>query len=294
MSAVSGGGTRDRVTVATFRAMKDADEAIVMLTAYDTPGARIAEAAGVDAVLVGDSLGMTVLGFDSTLPVTMDDMVRATSAVSRGISRALLVADMPFGSYQASPDDAVANAARLLAEGGAHAVKLEGGASVAPLVERLVTAGIPVMAHVGLTPQSVNVFGGYKLQGATAAAGIALVQDCLALEAAGAFGVVLELVPAELAAMISEEIAIPTIGIGAGAGCDGQVQVFHDLLGIGDFTPRHARRYAEIGVAMTKAVAAYVADVRAGAFPAEAQTRHLDADSVAELERSLPLTLEAD
>ena len=279
-----------RVTTATFAAMKAAGDPIVMLTAYDTPSAKIADAAGVDAILVGDSLGMTVLGFESTLPVTMDDMVRHTAAVVRGTTRAMVVADMPFMSYQASVEDGIRNAGRLIAESGAQAVKLEGGASVAPLVEYLIDAGIPVMGHVGLTPQSVNVFGGYKVQGRTTDAAIRLIEDCLELEAAGAFAVVLELVPAELAAIVSEELAIPTIGIGAGGGCDGQVQVFHDILGLGDFTPRHAKRYAEIGVAMGKAIGSYAADVRAGTFPAEKNLSHLDADVIAALEREIPLT----
>lgn len=279
-----------RVTTTGLVAMKAAGEPIVMITAYDAPAARLVEAAGVDAVLVGDSLGMTVLGYDSTLPVTMDDMLRATAAVSRATSRVLVVADMPFMSYQPSAEDAIRNAGRFLAEAGAHAVKLEGGVAVAELVGLLTDAGIPVMGHVGLTPQSVNVFGGYKLQGRDTESAVRLVEDCLALEAAGAFAVVLELVPAELAALVSEELTIPTIGIGAGSGCDGQVQVYHDLLGLGTFTPKHAKRYAEVGTAITKAVAAYAADVRAGAFPGEAQLSHLDADVVADLERLLPLT----
>jgi 3-methyl-2-oxobutanoate hydroxymethyltransferase len=248
-----------------------------MITAYDVSAARLVDAAGVDAILVGDSLGMTVLGHPSTLQVTMDDMVRATAAVARGTKRALLVADLPFMSYQASPDDAMRNAAALMAA-GASAVKLEGGAHVAPTVRRLVEAGIPVMGHLGLTPQSVNQLGGYKVQGKDAAAALALLDDCRALQDAGAFAIVLECIPAELAEMASAELAIPTIGIGAGVGCDGEVQVFHDLLGLGgDFTPRHAKRYAELGAAVTAAVAAYADDVRASAFPAEEQTTHLDA-----------------
>jgi len=289
MSAQTG-GSRARVTTATFRQMKASGEPIVMITAYDTPGARLAEAAGVDAVLVGDSLGMTVLGLSSTLPVTMDDMVRATAAVTRGTERVLVVADMPFMSYQVTDEDAVRNAGRLLAEAGAHAVKLEGGAAVAPLVGRMVDAGIPVMGHVGLTPQSVNVFGGYKLQARDTESAVTLVEDCLALEAAGAFAVVLELVPAEIAALVTEELEIPTIGIGAGAGCDGQVQVFHDLLGLGDFLPKHAKRYVDVGAAITKAIGSYASDVRAGTFPAEANISHADAEVVAELERMLPLS----
>lgn len=292
MSAVT--STKARVTTATLRDMKAVGDPIVMVTAYDTPSARLAEEAGVDAILVGDSLGMTVLGYDSTLPVTLDDMLRHTAAVARGTSRALVVADMPFLTFQVSPKEAVRNAGRFLAEAGATAVKLEGGVSIAPTVERLVAAGIPVMGHVGLTPQSVNVFGGYKVQGRETDSAIALVQDALALEAAGAFAVVLELVPAELAAMVSEELSIPTIGIGAGGGCDGQVQVFHDLLGLGRFVPKHAKRYAEVGDAIRSAIGAYAADVRSGAFPAEENLTHLDADVVGELETALPLTTGED
>lgn len=279
-----------RVTTTALAALKAAGEPIVMITAYDAPAARLVEAAGVDVVLIGDSLGMTVLGYDSTLPVTMDDMLRATSAVSRATSRVLVVADMPFMSYQVSFEEALRNAGRFLAEAGAHAVKLEGGVAAADLVGLMTDAGIPVMGHVGLTPQSVNVFGGYKLQGRDTESALRLVEDCLALEAAGAFAIVLELVPAELAALVSEELTIPTIGIGAGGGCDGQVQVFHDVLGLGTFTPRHAKRYAEVGSAITKAVAAYAADVRTAAFPGEKNLSHMDPEVVAELERLVPLT----
>jgi 3-methyl-2-oxobutanoate hydroxymethyltransferase len=268
MSAVPTGGPPRAVTVATFAAKKASHEPIVMVTAYDASQARLAEAAGVDAILVGDSVGMTVLGFDSTLPVTMDDMLRHTAAARRGIARALLVADMPFLSFQVSPEEAVRNAGRLLAEGGAHAVKLEGGVSVAPTVLRLTEAGIPVMGHVGLTPQSVHKLGGYKVQAKEAEAARRLIDDCRALQSAGAFAIVLECIPAELAELVSEQLEIATIGIGAGAGCDGQVQVFHDLLGLGGaFTPRHAKRYAEIGDAIEEAIGRYAAEVRSGAFP---------------------------
>jgi len=274
------------VTITALRAAKEARRPIVMITAYDTPSARLVDAAGVDAILVGDSLGMTVLGYDSTLPVTMDDMVRHTAAVVRGTSRALVVADMPFMSFQISAEEALRNAGRLVAEAGAHAVKLEGGAAVAPVVARLTGSGIPVMGHVGLTPQSVHQLGGYKVQAKEAAAALALIDDCRALQDAGAFAVVLECIPAELAAIVSRELAIPTIGIGAGAGCDGQVQVFHDLLGLGgDFTPRHARRYAEVGAQIHDAVAAYADDVRDGAFPQAPQCTAMDPEALAEVER---------
>jgi len=292
MSAVT--STKARVTTTTLSDMKVAGDPIVFVTAYDTPSARLAEEAGVDAILVGDSLGMTVLGYDSTLPVTLEDTLRHTAAVVRGTTRALVIADMPFLTFQVSPEEAIRNAGRILAETGATAVKLEGGRSIAPTVERMVAAGIPVMGHIGLTPQSVNVVGGYKVQGRETDAAIALVQDALALEAAGAFAMVLELVPAELAAIISEEVSIPTIGIGAGGGCDGQVQVFHDLLGLGTFKPKHAKRYAEVGDAIRSAIGAYAAEVRSGAFPAEENLSHLDADVVGELETALPLTPEVD
>ena len=274
------------LTTTALRALKQSRRPIVMVTAYDTPSARIVDEAGVDAILVGDSLGMTVLGFSSTLPVTLDDMVRHTAAVVRGAKHALVVADMPFLTFQVNAEEALRNAGRLIAEAGAAAVKVEGGVAVAPTVRRLVESGIPVMGHVGLTPQSVNVFGGYKVQAKESAAALQLLEDCRALEDAGAFAVVLECIPAELAALVSSELGIPTIGIGAGAGCDGQVQVFHDLLGLGgDFTPRHARRYAEIGQAIREAVEAYADDVRDGSFPSDAESTRMDASALEEVER---------
>lgn len=284
MSVHSQAGSDRPVTTATFRARKAAAQRIVMLTAYDASTARLVDAAGVDAILVGDSLGMTMLGYDSTLPVTMDDMTRATAAVTRVARRALVVADLPFMSYQASADDALRNAGRLMSEGGAGAVKLEGGIEVAETVRRMVAAGIPVMGHVGLTPQSVHQLGGYRVQAKDAPAAERLLDDCHALQDAGAFAIVLECIPGELAVLVSAELEVPTIGIGAGAGCDGEVQVFHDLLGLGgDFTPRHAKRYAELGAAVREAVAAYAADVRSGAFPGEEQTTHMDAAALAEV-----------
>lgn len=286
MSATVPMGPSRPVTITALREMKSAHRPIVMVTAYDTPSARLVDEAGVDAILVGDSLGMVVLGHESTLPVTMDDMVHHTQAVVRGTSHALVVADMPFMSFQVNAEEALRNAGRLVAEGGAAAVKLEGGARVADTVARLVEAGIPVMGHVGLTPQSVNQFGGYKVQAKETAAAVTLIEDCRALERAGAFAVVLECIPAELATIVSAELGIPTIGIGAGAGCDGQVQVFHDLLGLGgDFVPRHARRYADIGGAIRDAVSAYAEDVRAGAFPTRAESTAMDASARAELEQ---------
>lgn len=284
MSVHTPAGSDRPVTTATFRALKAARTRIVMLTAYDTSAARLVDAAGVDAILVGDSLGMTVLGHPSTLQVTMDDMLRATAAVVRGTRRALVIADMPFLSYQASKGDALRNAGALMAAGAA-AVKLEGGVVVAGTVRRLVGAGIPVMGHLGLTPQSVNQLGGYRVQGRDVAAARTLIEDCHALEDAGAFAIVLECIPSELAALVSAELAIPTIGIGAGAGCDGEVQVFHDILGLGgDFLPRHAKRYADLGTAVTKAVAEYANDVRTTAFPTEAQSTHLEPDVLAQVQ----------
>jgi len=282
MSAQNAPTPEPRTTAMSFKAAKGVRR-LVMLTAYDHHSARLVEAAGVDAILVGDSLGMTVLGLPSTLPVTMEDMVRATSAVSSACSRALVVADMPFMSYQPSYEDGMRNAGRLIAEGGAQAVKLEGATEATLALTRgLTESGVPVMGHLGLTPQSVNALGGYKTQAKDVAAAAKLLADCVALQDAGAFAVVLECIPAELATAATALITIPTIGIGAGVGCDGEVQVFHDILGLGDFLPRHAKRYAEVGDAIVEAVGAYAADVRAGAFPGDGQATHVDAEVVAE------------
>ncbi len=282
------------VTTTSLRAAKAAHRPIVMITAYDAPSARLVDEAGVDMILVGDSLGMVSLGYDSTLPVTLEDMLHHTRAVVRGARRALVVADMPFMTFQVSAEEALRNAGRLMAEGGARAVKLEGGARVAPTVTRIVEAGIPVMGHVGLTPQSVHQLGGYRVQAKETDAAIALIADCRALEAAGAFAIVLECIPTELAEIVSREIAIPTIGIGAGAGCDGQVQVFHDLLGLGgEFTPRHATRYAEIGDAIRDAVERYASDVRERSFPGAANSTAMDPQVLGEVEHTRPGGLRA-
>lgn len=248
-----------------------------MVTAYDYTSALLADRAGIPMILVGDSMAQTMLGFEDTLPVTVDDMVRHTAAVVRGTDKAFVVADMPFMSYQASTADALRNAGRLLKEGGAQAVKLEGGGAAAiETVRALVDAGIAVMGHLGLTPQSVHQLGGYGVQGKTSAAATALIDAASGLEKAGAFALVLELVPAELAREVSDRLAIPTIGIGAGAGCDGQVQVWHDLLGLSvDFTPRHAAKYAEVGATVLEALRRWAEDVRAGRFPTDAETSHL-------------------
>ncbi len=284
MSATPQAGPARPVTTSTFRANKAAGRRIAMVTAYDVSSARLADAAGVDAILVGDSLGMVMLGLDSTLPVTMEDMLHHTAAVVRGTTRALVIADMPFLSFQISPEETLRNAGRLMAEASAGAVKLEGGTTVAPTVKRLTDAGIPVMGHLGLTPQSVNQLGGYKVQAKESGAAIALLDDCLALQDAGAFAIVLECIPAELAKIASEELDIPTIGIGAGVGCDGEVQVWHDMLGLGgDFTPRHAKHFAETGALIASALAGYVAEVREGAFPGDEQCTHMDRRAFAEV-----------
>jgi 3-methyl-2-oxobutanoate hydroxymethyltransferase len=266
---------RKPTTAPELSRMKARGEKIVAVTAYDHPSARFADGAGVDLILVGDTLGMVVLGYPTTLPVTMEEMVHHTKAVVRAGVRALVVADLPFLSYQVGEEDAIRNAGRLLKEAGAAAVKLEGGHRVAPLVRRLAEAGIPVMAHLGMTPQSVHEFGGFRLQARDAAAARRLRDEALELEAAGAFSVVLELVPAEVAREVTRVLRIPTIGIGAGPDCDGQVQVIHDLLGLfEDFQPRHALRYADLGAEARKALASYAADVRAGTFPGVDQTFH--------------------
>lgn len=262
-----------RTTVTDLKAMKQRGEKIVMITAYDYPSARLVEDAGVPLILVGDTLGMVVLGYDTTVPVTVEDIIHHAKAVVRGTSKAHVVADMPFMSYQTGPEDALHNAGRMLKEAGAQSVKLEGGVAVAPTVKKLVDAGIPVMGHIGLTPQSVNQFGGYKVQGKTPAAAVKLINDAVALQEAGAYAIVLELVPAQLAQVISERIDIPTIGIGAGPGCDGQVQVFHDILGLfTEFLPKHAKRYAEVGAAIVAAVREYAGDVREGRFPTDKES----------------------
>ncbi|MCQ8240849.1 3-methyl-2-oxobutanoate hydroxymethyltransferase [Rhizosaccharibacter radicis] len=264
-----------RVTLRDLQRMKAAGERIVMLTAYDYPSALIAERAGVDMILVGDSLGMVVHGHETTLPVTLDDIVRHSAAVCRGARRALVVGDLPFLTY-GTEADAVAAARRLLQEGGVQAVKLEGGAPVADIVRRLTGLGVPVMGHLGFTPQAQHQQG-VRVQAKDGPEARRLLADALALQEAGAFGVVLELVPASLAAAVTSRLRIPTVGIGAGAGCDGQVQVWHDVLGLFEHKPpRHARRFAELGVAMEDALRAYVGEVRDGSFPTARQSASMD------------------
>ena len=264
--------------------MKRAGEKIPMVTAYDYTAARIADAAGIPILLVGDSLGMVVLGHDSTIPVTMDDMVRHTQMVRRGASEALVVSDLPFMAYQVDAAAALRNAGRLLQEGGAHTVKLEGGVSIAATVRRIVDAGIPVMGHIGLTPQSVHALGGYRVQGRSRAAAQRLRDDAIALQDAGAYAVVLECVPAPLSRLITQQLDIPTIGIGAGPDCDGQVQVFHDLLGLfADFVPQHARQYANLADTIGAAFRQYADDVRSGAFPSAAESFTMNESLLADL-----------
>jgi 3-methyl-2-oxobutanoate hydroxymethyltransferase len=252
---------------------------ITCLTAYDYPTARLLDEAGVDVLLVGDSLGMVVLGYESTLPVTLEEMLHHTRAARRGTKRALLVADMPYGSYHSDQTEAVHNAVRFVKEAGAEAVKVEGGERRIETIARLVDAEIPVMGHIGLTPQSVNAFGGFRVQGKTEEAGEQILRDARAVEAAGAFSVVLESIPRELAARITAELKIPTIGIGAGPDCDGQVLVIHDLLGMSfGHQPKFARRYADVGEMISRAAAEYCHDVQHGQFPADSESYHLSAD----------------
>jgi len=264
---------RKKVTTLTYRKKKERGEIITMLTAYDYPTSLAMDKAGVDSILVGDSLGMVVLGYENTLPVTMEEMLHHCRAVARGAKTALLVGDMPFMSYQVSAEEALRNAGRFLQQGGMDAVKLEGGRERADAIRAITGSGIPVMGHLGLTPQSVNQLGGFRAQGKTAAAAKRLVEDALILEQAGCFSIVLESVPARLAELISKKISIPTIGIGAGAGCDGQVLVTHDLLGLFDrFTPKFVKKYSNFHAEMQKAFADYIEDVETGRFPAPEHT----------------------
>lgn len=269
-----------RTTIRDIQRMKDAGERIPMVTAYDYTSAQIVELAGIPLILVGDTLGMVVLGFPTTVPVTIEDMLHHIKAVVRGSEQALIVGDMPFLTYSGA-EEALRNAGRFLQEGGVQAVKLEGGRAVAPVVRHLVEQGIPVMGHVGLTPQSVNQIGGMRVQGRQASDARRLIEDALALQEAGAFSVVLELVPTELAREITARLHVPTIGIGAGPACDGQVLVWHDLLGLyTDFVPRHVRRYASLAETITEALRRFAADVREESFPAEEHSSSMDAEEL--------------
>jgi 3-methyl-2-oxobutanoate hydroxymethyltransferase len=274
----------EKVTAPSLKATKERGERLVCLTAYDYPTARLVDEAGIDIILVGDSLGNVVLGYGNTVPVTLEEILMHVKAVRRGVQRALLVADMPYGSFHTGANDAVRGALRLIKEGGAEAVKLEGGQKRVHLVKRLVNEEIPVMGHIGLMPQSVNLLGGYRVQGKTKEAAGRLLDDAYALEAAGAFAIVLELVPREIAKLITESIGIPTIGIGAGVHCDIQVLVFHDLVGMAfGKLPRFVRKYADLRETITDAVTHWAEDVRSGAYPRDEESYGLPAEAAAEL-----------
>ncbi len=280
--------TPRRLTVVDIAKLYADGTRLAMLTAYDHPTARILDAAGIPLLLVGDSVGQVMLGYETTVRVTMAEMVHHTKAVVRGSQRAMVIADMPFLSYS-TPDEAIENAGIFLREAGAQAVKVEGGVRTARTIETLVRAGIPVMGHIGLTPQSINTVGKVRVQGKNREQARALIADAQAVQEAGAFAMVLELMPAQLAAAVTDRLRIPTIGIGAGAGCSGQVQVVTDLIGLGDFIPRHARPYAQVGRAIMDAAVAYAADVEAGTFPGDAESTQMDEAVLDEvLGRGLP------
>lgn len=279
----------EKVSAPSLRASKQRGERLVCLTAYDFPTARIVDEAGIDIILVGDSLGNVVLGYGNTVPVTLDEILIHLKAVRRAVHRALLVADMPYGSFHTGADDAVRNALRLIKEGGAEAIKLEGGHKRVQLVKRLVDEEIAVMGHIGLTPQSINKLGAYRVQGKTAATARQLLDDARALEDAGAFAIVLEVVPREIATLITQSVSIPTIGIGAGAGCDIQVLVLHDMLGMSfGKLARFVRPYANLHEVMTEAVTRYADDVRNGTYPSEDESYALPAEAAEELKINSP------
>ena len=282
--SITTGDFRSKVTASTLLDKKEKHEPITCLTAYDYASGRLLDEAGIDMILVGDSLGMVMLGYENTLPVTVEEMLHHTRAVRRGVKRAFLVADMPFASYHVSGEETIRNAARFIKD-GAEAVKIEGGEKRSELVERLVDAEIPVIGHIGLTPQSLHAMGGYKVQGKSLKAVEQLVHDALALERCGACCVVLEGMPREVAALITHEIEIPTIGIGAGPDCDGQILVYHDLLGL-TFAPpaKFVRRYADLGSAVTNAVMAYKNDVKSGGYPSDAESYHLPKETLSTLQ----------
>ncbi len=273
-----------RITINQIKEMKQKGEKITMLTAYDYSTAKIVDEVGIPLILVGDSLGMVVLGYESTIPVTMEEMLHHTRAVVRGTKQAMVIGDMPFMTYHISVDDALYNAARFIQDGGAQAVKLEGGVTVAEKVSRIVECGIPVMGHIGLTPQSIYQFGGHRVQGRTPEAAIRLLEDAQALEQAGAFAIVLETIPVPLATLITQRIGVPTIGIGAGVGCDGQVQIINDILGsFTDFVPKHAKQYARLADIIRAAVVEYDSEVKSGSFPTDEQSFSMDESILAEL-----------
>ncbi len=271
-------------TVATIKQQKENNDKITMLTAYDYSTAKLMDESGINMLLVGDSLGMVMLGYEDTISVTMEDMIHHTAAVARGAKNAMVVADMPFMSYQTSVYDAVVNAGRLMKEGRCNAVKLEGGASVCPQIKAITEASIPVVAHLGLTPQSINAFGGFKVQGKSEEAARKILEEAMAVEEAGAFALVLECVPARLAQLISEKLTLPTIGIGAGAGCDGQVLVYQDMLALfSDFKPKFVKHFADAGNVMKEGFAKYIQEVKDGSFPAEEHTFKIDDDVIKKL-----------
>ncbi|MFC1921620.1 3-methyl-2-oxobutanoate hydroxymethyltransferase [Chloroflexota bacterium] len=275
-----------RVSINRIREMKQKGEKISMLTAYDYSTAKIVDEAGIPMILVGDSLGMVMLGYDTTLPVTMEVMLHHTKAVVRGTQNALIVGDMPFMTYHVTVEDCIRNAGRFIQETGCQAIKLEGGVTVAEKVKRVVECGIPVMGHIGLTPQSINQFGGFKVQGKTPDAAKKVLDDAIALEQAGVFAIVLEVVPTPLATLITEKVSVPTIGIGAGIGCDGQVQIINDILGsYTDFVPKHAKQYAKLADIMRNAITEYGKEVTDGTFPTEKQSFSMDESLLSELRK---------
>lgn len=271
-------------TIVSFKSAKANKEKLTMLTAYDYSTAKLIDSCGINGILVGDSLGMVCLGYEDTLSVTMEDMIHHTKAVSRGVESTLVVADMPFMSYQTSVYDAVVNAGRLIKEGRAHAIKLEGGLEVYEQIKAIVNSSIPVMGHIGLTPQSVNAFGGFKVQGKSEEAARKLIEDALAIEKAGAFAIVLEGVPSKLATVITEKVNIPTIGIGAGKDCDGQILVYQDMLGMfSDFTPKFVKKYESLGIKMKYAFKNYIDEVKRGDFPTEEHGFKIDDNIIEKL-----------
>jgi 3-methyl-2-oxobutanoate hydroxymethyltransferase len=273
-----------QVSTSTLRAMKQRKEPISMVTAYDYPTAKIMDEVGMDVILVGDSLGMVVLGYDSTIPVTVADMLHHTKAVTRGTSQAMVVTDLPFTSYHGSFDRTLDASAQLMQEGGAHAVKLEGGVEMVDTIKRLTSAGVPVMGHIGLTPQSVNQMGGYKVQGKDMESAQKLISDALALEKAGIFALVMECIPAALAQKITDQLSIPTIGIGAGVDCDGQVLVFHDMVGYGSkISPKFAKKYSEVAVQISQSMQMYIKEVKNREFPAEEHSFTIKEEVLAQL-----------
>ena len=273
-----------RTTINQIKDMKRKGEKIVMLTAYDYSTAKIVDEVGIPLILVGDSLGMVVLGYESTIPVTIEECLHHTKAVVRGTKKALVVGDMPFMTYHTSVEEALKNAARFIQEAGAQAIKLEGGVTVAEKVRRIVECGIPVMGHIGLTPQSILQFGGYKIQGRTPEAAVKMLKDAQALEEAGVFGIVLETVPTPLATLITRKISVPTIGIGAGIGCDGQIQIINDILGsYTDFVPKHTKQYTKLADIMSSAITEYYNEVKAGTFPTDKQSFSMDESILAGL-----------